>query len=351
MSQALARAERRFVLSEESHEAEWDAFVAARCDGTGYHLWRWRHVFERALGHHTDYLIARDEDRVVGVLPLVTMKSHIFGHFMVSLPFVNYGGVLATEASVARALLAEAARVAQCGDLSHVEFRHRVQHFPDLPAKRHKVGMLMDLAPDAGAAWQRLDRKVRNQIRKAEKSGLTAAIGGPELVGDFYRVFARNMRDLGTPVYARDFFEEVLRQFPERTRVFSVTGAGTPIAAAIGYAYGRTLEVPWASSLKASRGLCPNHLLYWTVIQHAIAEGFAVLDFGRSTPDEGTYHFKRQWGARPEPLCWEYRLFSTKHVPDQSPKNPRFRLAVALWKRLPVTVATFIGPRIVRSIP
>src|SRR5437773_2502794 len=191
--------------------------------------------------------------------------------------------------------------------------------------------------------WEALDRKVRNQVRKAEKSGLICETGGAELLDDFYPIFATNMRDLGTPVYARRFFAEVLAAFPTRTAVFVVRRDRTAVASAIGFRYCDHFEVPWASSLRSYRALCPNNLLYWSAINHAIVSGCHIFDFGRSTPGEGTFHFKEQWGAQPQPLCWEYRLLAGDAIPDQSPKNAKFALAIEIWKRLPLAVANAVG--------
>ena len=177
---------------------------------------------------------------------------------------------------------------------------------PHLPARTHKVGMRLALGADAARAWDGLDRKVRNQVRKAEKSGLTWRRGGVELLDRFYAVFAQNMRDLGTPVYSRRFFEHVLSTFPATSSVCLVDHGDRTVAGAITLSHRDILEVPWASSLREYRSQCPNNLLYWRIIEHAIESGRRSLDFGRSTPNEGTYHFKEQWGARPEPLYWEY---------------------------------------------
>ena len=339
------------LVSDDVSEAEWDAFVDACPDSSGYHLWRWRRVFERTFGHRTVYLAARNHGRIVGVLPAVILRSWIFGRFMVSLPFVNYGGVLSTSDAAARALVDRAARVADDERATHIELRHSVRRFADLPARQHKVAMRMPLAPDEAQAWDQLDRKVRNQIKKAQKNGLTAEVGGPELVHDFFDVFAQNMRDLGTPVHPRRFFHEVFEQFPSRARAVVVRQGAMAVAAAIGYRYRDTFEIPWASSRRSHRALCPNNLLYWRAIQEATAAGCTTFDFGRSTPDEGTFHFKKQWGAEPSPLFWEYRMLTGGLVPDQSPKNPKFRSAIAVWKRLPLPVATWLGPSIMRSIP
>jgi FemAB-related protein (PEP-CTERM system-associated) len=339
------------VTAGAADEGAWEAFVLSRPDASSYHRWRWRLVFEHAFGHETGYLMARADGRVTGVLPLVVFRSALFGRFAVSLPFVNYGGVLAEDEVPARALLERAAALAAEDGLAHVELRHQAARFPELPSKHHKVAMRLPLDADATRAWEALDRKVRNQVRKAEKSDLSVESGGAGLLDDFYSVFARNMRDLGTPVYDRRFFAEVLRQFPDDSRVFLVRHPSGVVAAGISHRYGDTIEVPWASSLKEYRTLAPNNLLYWHIIQFAIENGARVFDFGRSTPNEGTYKFKEQWGAKPSPVCWEYRLLTRDSLPDQSPRNPKFRAAIALWKRLPLPVTTFLGPRLVRSIP
>jgi serine/alanine adding enzyme len=343
---------RRTVTAAGPADREaWDEYVESRPAATGYHRWAWRHVFEDAFGHDSVYLAARDEGGICGILPLVKFRSLLFGRFLVSLPFVNYGGVVADDEEAARALLDAAIAEAGAHGAKHIELRHMARHFPALPVRQHKVQMRLALPATAAAAWQALDNKVRNQVRKAEKCGLTAAAGGLELVDDFYAVFARNMRDLGTPVYTRRLFEALLRHFPADVSVHVVRLGAAPVAAGILVGYRETVENIWASSLREHRALCPNMLLYWAMMQHAIGSGRKVFDFGRSTPDEGTYRFKLQWGARPEPVSWEYWLAPTASVPDQQPGSPKFRLAVAAWKRMPLPLASWLGPRVVRSIP
>jgi len=230
----------------------------------------------------------------------------------------------------------------------HVELRHVGRRFARLPARQHKVAMRLRLER---GMWERLDRKVRNQIRKAQKSGLTVEHGGVELLPDFYTVFARNMRDLGTPVYSRRLFDEVLSTFPDRARLHVVRLRGQPIAAGLTYQTRATVEMPWASSIRDYNDSCPNHLLYWSVIEAAVERGCQLFDFGRSTPGEGTYKFKEQWGAEPLPLHWEYHLTQGSTLPNVSPANARFHLAIELWKKLPLALATRFGPGVVRGIP
>jgi FemAB-related protein (PEP-CTERM system-associated) len=211
--------------------------------------------------------------------------------------------------------------------------------------------MMLRLKASDEAVWNALDRKVRNQVRKAEKSNLTVRSGGVELVDRFYPVFARNMRDLGTPVYSRRLFEEVLRAFPDRAQLHIVRLNGVPVAGGFTYRTPSMVQLPWASSLRAYNTLCPNVLLYWDAIQFAQQSGAATFDMGRSTPNEGTYKFKSQWGAEPVPLHWEYQLMTDGQLPNVSPANPKYQLAIALWQKLPLAVTNSVGPMIVRAIP
>ncbi len=333
--------------------AECDAYVAGHPDATAYHRTEWLGIIARAFRHPTRYLVAHTADRIVGVLPLVLFSNAIFGRFAVSLPYLNYGGVAADGPDAIRALVDAAAAEAVAAGGSHVELRHTARMCPGLEARRHKVAMLLPLEATADKQWQALDRKLRNQVRKGEKSGLDVQVGGVELVPAFYRVFARNMRDLGTPVYDIGFFTEVLSTLGDRARVFVISLGGRPVAASIVHWHRGTIEVPWASAIREFNPLCANVLLYWNMLRFAIDGGLRVFDFGRSTPGEGTFLFKQQWGAEPKELVWEYWLRdgNRRALPDLSPKNPKFSVAIRAWQRLPVPVATAIGPLIVRHIP
>jgi FemAB-related protein (PEP-CTERM system-associated) len=348
---ARAAAPASLQVTADVTESDWDRFVGRHPHASAYHVWKWRRVFERAFGHETLYLAARDHGSIVAVLPLVIFKSRIFGRFGVSLPFVNYGGMLARDHAAAAFLIQRASALADEHRLAHLELRHTARQFPELAARTHKVGMLLRLERDPAKAWESLDRKVRNVVRKAQKSQLTARVGGAELLDRFYGVFAHNMRDLGTPVYSRRFFAEVIAACPDSARVFLVDRGDLTVAGAITLSHRDSIENPWASSLREYRSLAPNMLMYWRMLEHAIETGHATFDFGRSTPDEGTFHFKQQWGAEPTPLHWEYVLANGRMLPNLSPSNPKYRAAIALWQRLPLAVANRLGPHIVRSIP
>jgi len=343
--------EAHLTVSDRIEPAEWDQYVERHPEGSIDHLWRWRDVFSRVFDHQSTYLVARRNGAVGGILPLVHFRSRLFGRFLVSVPFLNYGGVLASDAAAADALIASARDIAKSFGASHVELRHISRQFTDLPSRAHKLKLTRPLPPTPEALWSAVDRKVRNQVRKAQKDGLTAHSGHSELIADFYTVFSRNMRDLGTPVYSRSLFDETARLFSHDLHVYVVRLGHAPVAAAIALRFRDTIIVPWASSLREHRQHCPNMLLYWTMLEHATQMGVATFDFGRSTRGAGTHQFKLQWGATETPLHWEYVLLSKSAVPDHGPTNAKFAAAIAVWQRLPLWVTEAFGPAIVRNIP
>jgi serine/alanine adding enzyme len=340
------------VLVVDSQAKAWDCFVQSAQEATAYHQFKWKTVITESFGHPCHYLGAVDNNgEWQGVLPLVHMRSKLFGNFLVSVPFVNYGGLLYKSDSAASILLEEAERLRRVLGATHVELRHTGRSFEGIQTRLHKVTMFLDLAADMDSQWRAFNAKLRNQIRKAEKSGLQFVAGHLELLDGFYAVFARNMRDLGTPVYSKSFFRNILETFPDSTSIFAVYHETRMIAAGIGFWFRKTLEIPWASSISDYKMLCPNNMLYWEAIRFAIRNGLARLDFGRSTPNEGTYNFKKRWGAKPVQLYWQYLTDNRNRMPDLSLSNPRYQAAIRIWQRLPLPATRVLGPMIVRNIP
>ncbi len=341
------------IAVDECRREEWEPFIEGHPQATSCHLWGWREVIERTFGHRATYLLARRSGdgggEVLGALPLVRMRSALFGRFVSSMPYLNYGGFLASDPAVEEALLARAVEIAGSERARSIELRHVERRSCPAEVKQHKVTMLVDLTGNDDAQWKTFDPKLRNQIRKPTREGLTADPEGR--IEDFYAVFARNMRDLGTPVYPRSFFENIRRVFPEKSRIITVRKGDQVMAAGFLFGFREKLEIPWASSVREFNSLCPNNLLYWESIRFGIRSGYRVLDMGRSTPGEGTYRFKEQWGAKPVALHWQYWLRPGQTLPDRSPKNEKFGLAIRIWQKLPLSVAGFLGPRIARGIP
>jgi FemAB-related protein (PEP-CTERM system-associated) len=340
------------VLHSEIGDKTWDRFVEQHPRATVAHLAGWRRVIGEAYGHQTVGLVAEDDGEVAGLLPLVLIRSRLFGRRLVSMPFLDYGGILAEPGSRAEQALLGAAR-----GLARARGAHslglRQFHPSGLPvtAGHDRLTVLLALE-DEDRVWRALPSERRNRIRKGEKLGLGAAWGGAELLDDFYRVFAVNMRDLGSPVHSRRFFELIVQTLPDVARVLVVRDAGQrAVGAAVCLFFRDTLMVPWVSSLREAFALCPNFVLYWEVIRAGCRQGVRTLDLGRSFRNAGTFEFKRQWGGEPYPLPWVFEDLAPGGAPSVDRDASRFRPAVEAWKRLPVPVANAVGPWIRRQVP
>jgi FemAB-related protein (PEP-CTERM system-associated) len=330
---------------------EWDAFARAQPGWTHFHQHRWKDVFEEVFGHECIYLSARDGlGQLAAILPLVRVKSLVFGHYLVSVPFVNYGGPLGTDEGIG-AVTAHACRLATEDGVTLLELRSRVPLPLELPVSHRKITVVLDLPDgrDPAPLWQALGSKLRAQVKRPQKEGLEIRFG-PDEVGPFFRIFSRHMRDLGTPTQPRALFEALPRHFGESVWFGCAYLGNEPTAAGCGFRWGNEFEMTWASSLAAYKLLAPNMLLYWAFMERAIREGVKIFNFGRCTPGAGTHHFKRQWGSRDEPLWW-YQHSAAGVAATPSPDAGAYAWAAKAWKRMPLALATAVGPRIVRLIP
>ena len=342
----------RIGPASKADRGAWNAYVDSSPHSEIYHQYDWRDIFESAFRNDTHYLLARDADgSVCGLLPLVHLNSRLFGSFLVSVPCFNYCGILAESNHVAALLAHAAADLAQKIGADHVELRHRDQVELDRPFRDDKVSMQLELPDNVNDLWGSLSSKLRAQIRRPQKEGAVCIDGGIELIDGFYEVFSRNMRDLGTPVFPKALFCQMCERFPDSSRLFVVMLGEKPVAAGITLGHREMLEIPSASSLREFNRYSVNMLLYWSVLKHGIERDYKCFDFGRSSRASGTYRFKKQWGAQPKPLHWHYCLSNDRELPRLNPDNPKYHLATRIWRRLPLPVANFFGPRIVRHLP
>ncbi len=389
-------------LYQDSDRKGWDEFVINHPNGTLYHLSKWKDVVENAYGHNTYYLIALNEDtkpennspnprsrenfhsrsphfqqKIVGILPLVHLKHFLFGNKLISMPFFDMGGVLADNREVEQILLTEAVKLAEQLGANSIELRQTYQisygssdNSEESPTNKsevinnspftinnysigirsHKVRMLLELPESSEALMKSFKSKLRSQIRKPIKEGLIAKIGGLELLNDFYEAFAINMRDLGSPVHSKNLMKNVLVEFGNNARIIIVYLNNESLACSLVVGFKDLLANPWASALRKYSRLAPNMLLYWTMLEYACDNGYKYFDFGRSTPGEGTYKFKAQWGARPLQLYWHYMLREPQIIDDEESEKTRFEKFIGIWQRLPVPVTKVLGPVIRKNI-
>lgn len=327
----------------------WDAFVRSRPGWTHPHLYGWRRIIEDVLGHECLYLAAvADDGELRGVLPLVRVRSLVFGHYLVSMPFLNYGGPLGDEVAV-EALAREAAARAAGEGVDLLELRSRRPLTLPLEVSRRKIAVLLDLPDEPSVLWDALESKVRSQVRRPGKEGIEMRFG-PDQLDPFYEVFAHHMRDLGTPVLPRALFEAVLVEFGADVWLGCAYHEGRPVACGAGFRWDSEFEMTWASALWDYSRMAPNMLVYWSFMERAIEEGLSLFNFGRCTPDSGTHRFKRQWGTRDEQLWW-YQQSRDGLGATPSPEDDTWAWGPRVWSKLPVPVATALGPRIVKYIP
>lgn len=330
---------------------------ACAAQACGEHDPAWLDVLREAMHHDTSLLIAWKDAQPVGALPLALTRSPLFGRHLVSLPYVNRAGLLSREPAVGEALIDRAIRLAEQYDARYLELRHHGEAFVSSQfthTRSKKVRMVMGLPASEDALWSSLKAKVRNQVRKGEQAGLRVHFGGAALLGGFYGVFATNMRDLGTPVYPRKLFAAMLEHLDGRCEVALVTLESVPIAGAVlvhdSVGETQTTQVPSASCLRQFNDLCANMWMYHKLLERAVALGSSAFDFGRSSEGSGTYRFKKQWGAMPQPTPWQVHLRKGS-LDAARPDNPRNQKRIERWQKLPVWVTRVVGPQIVRGIP
>jgi FemAB-related protein (PEP-CTERM system-associated) len=348
----------RIVRSSEVDKS-WDRFVERHAAPTVGHLSGWGRIVHRAYGHEPVYLTAEDGGEIVGILPLVMIRSRLFGRRLVSMPFLDYGGVLAEPDRGAEVQLVDAA-LAVARELGAVTLGLRQFEPTPLPypTAEDRVTMLLKLTDEA-SVWKALPSERRNRVRKGDRSGLTAHWCGAEALDEFYTVFAVNMRDLGSPVHGRAYFQAMLEELPGTARLLIVRGpAGRAqrstahaLGAAICLFFRDSIMVPWVSSLREAFALCPNFVLYWEVIRFGCRNGYRVLDLGRSFRSAGTFEFKRQWGAEPHVLPWVFVDLVPGAAPSVERDRRRFERMIELWKHVPVPIANAVGPWIRRQAP
>jgi len=330
----------------------WDEFTARHVHASPFHLIAWKQAIESIFGYRPLYQVALEGGEVRGVLPLFLVETLLTGKILLSTPFAVYGGILAVTEEAREALRHRALELSRELEVEYLELRNA---YPEqcLGFDRidRYVTFTQDLGPaDAEALLDALPKKARNMARKALKYGYTTRRAGPRLE-EFYRLLAASYRRLGTPVFPPRFFAAILEHFGERVDVREVVLEEKVVAASLNFLFRGEMHTYYAASDPAYLAMAPNNYMYFDHLLWAGANGFHRFDFGRSKLDTGTYEFKRHWGASMRPLPYEVHLVKRKDLPNFSPKNPKFELAIRLWRKLPLPVTKLLGPALVRWFP
>jgi len=343
---------KKYHITEVSNEMEdaWNQYINRHPASNTYHSFYFKNIIEQSFGHKAYYFAAFNENQtIVGIFPVIHTKSKLFGSYMTSVPYFNYGGPLSNNKAIDQQLIQFANRYAIKFGVSHIELRESTER-NDLPCKSDKMSLFLTLPDSSEQLWQNIGTKVRAQVKKGLKNKFKFKIGKHELLEDFYRVFSINMRDLGTPVYSKSFFYTILSS-PLDAILAVQYHQGMPVSCAFLIAHKNCLEIPWASTLCKANKLDSNMVLYWNILEYACNKGYDFFDFGRSSKDASTFKFKTQWGAEAAQLYWHYLLPDSQALPNLNPNNPKFKFLIWCWKKLPLFIANTFGPLLARSLP
>jgi len=331
-----------------AREAQWDAFVNDCPNATFFHLSGWKQVIELAFGHDTYYLLAESEGEICGVLPLVHINSHLFGNALISTPFCVYGGVASEDAEASEKLELAACELAEELRVDYLEFRNRKARHPDWPTKQLYVAFRKTMESEPDANMLAIPRKQRAMVRKGIKAGLQGDFD--HSIKDFYSAFSKSVRSLGTPVYSRFYFECLQEVFEDKCDILTVTHNGELVSSVMNFYFRDEVLPYYGGGTPLARHIKGNDFMYWELMRHSCEDGMKVFDFGRSKKGTGSYSFKKNWGFEPSPLYYEYYLVNAKQIPDVSPMNPKYKLFINAWKRLPLSVTQVIGPLLARNL-
>lgn len=329
--------------------ARWDAFVTASPQASFFHRAGWKEVLERAFGHRAYFLYAERAGVIEGVLPLGHVRSRLFGHYLSSTPFCVVGGVAASTPAAASALEAKAEALARELGVDYLEYRNRSPHHPEWPRKDELyVNFRKEIHPDPEVNLAAIPRKQRAVVRKGIDAGLRSEVDSG--VERFYDAYSRSVHTLGTPVFAKKYFEILQEVFGENCEILTVTLNGRVISSVLSFYFRDEVLPYYGGGGDAAREVKGNDFMYWELMRRAAERGIRIFDYGRSKVGTGSYSFKKNWGFRPEPLHYEYRLIKAAAVPDVNPLNPKYRLFISLWKRLPLAMTRLIGPHLVKNL-
>jgi len=330
-------------------EHEWDDFVHRAGSGTFFHLSGWKDVIEGAFGHKTYYLQARRAGIVAGVLPLTHIKSFLFGNSIISNAFCVYGGPLANDSETEAALRREAVTLMERVGATSLEFRMRAGSLNDWTSKNDVyVTFRKDLLPNIEDNLKAIPRKQRAMIRKGIHEGLRSEID--DNVDRLHRVYSESVRNLGTPVFPRRYFQLLQEKFRDSCDIVTVLYSGQAIASVLNFYFREEVLPYYGGGTPLARRLAGNDFLYWEVMRRACARGCSIFDFGRSKTGTGAYAFKKNWGFEPSALHYQYKIARGHEMPNVNPLNPTYRVLIDLWKCLPLAVAGIVGPPIARNL-
>jgi serine/alanine adding enzyme len=329
---------------------DWESYVLKHKNGSFWHSNSWMNTLENVFNYDNVSIIALKGEEVVGVLPLFITNNLTGGSYLISAPFANYAGVISNNIEIAQGLVFKAEQLSKEHKVKYVELRNQYEH-NDLLKQDGFVTMILDLRGGIESVWKsKLKPKTRNQVRKAQKNGLTVH-EGINYLEEFYSIYAITISKLGTPIFPIKMFKHLLEELKDSLKIFVVKYEGKIIGGLVFIIYGNTCYIPYASTLRNYNHFSTNNILYWNAIEFAIKKGVDFFDFGRSTINTGTFFFKKQWGADQVDLYYQYVINNPDNIPIATATNNKYKLAISVWKILPVFLTRKISSTLVKYLP
>jgi len=334
---------------DSSSIKHWDEFVENTSSATFFHKAGWKEVIEKAFGHDTYFLYTEHNGKITGILPLVHIKSFLFGNSLSSCAFCVYGGIIANDEQSYTELDKKACELAEELAVDHLEMRNRTQITPERPYKELYVTFRKELAADEEKNMLAIPRKQRAVIRKGIKAGLVSEID--QGIDRFYQAYSESVRNLGTPVFSKKYFVILKDVFKDQCEILTIVDKkGLLIASVMSFYFKNEVSPYYGGGTAHARSVQGNDFMYWEVMRRAVAKEIKIFDYGRSKEGTGSYRFKKHWGFEPKPLYYEFHLVKSDSIPDINPLNPKYQVFIAAWKRLPLSVSQIVGPWLAKDL-
>lgn len=338
----------KIKVLEGQHRKAWNQAVADLPEATFFHLVEWQEVIAGSYGFTPYYLYAEDCTGICGILPLYHVRIPLLGSSLMSSPLGVYGGAIATSTDIQTQL--EDVAVEQAKELSvgHLELRNVKRQREGWAVNEAYSSFQRELYADEEANLLAIPRKQRAEVRKGIKAELSTRVHRD--VDGFFQLYARSVRDLGSPIYPKRYFQLLLDIFSKNCGIHTVYKADQPLTTVMNFYFKDTVLPYYGGGVADARNYSAFPFMYWELMRMSAQQGYRNFDFGRSLKGSGAFSFKKNFGFKAHPLNYQYQLISAKHISGADPDNSAHKMLSRLWRHLPLSVANRLGPLVSRMI-
>ena len=336
----------KLLSDNELHS--WNNYLGSNPLSSFCHRSEWKSILETAYGLTTHYMYAEENGDIIGILPLAEVKSLFFGHTLISTPFCVYGGACSNTSDVSNSLTSEAVKLAKDLNVDYLELRNISTNQDDWPYKDFYYTFQKEIAPDTDTNLKAIPRKQRAMVRKGINNNLQSVVDNN--TDRFYDIYSTSVRNLGTPVYPKRYFNTLKKTFGDACEILTITKDDKAISSVLSFYSNGTVMPYYGGGLPEARQLKAYDFMYWELMRRSCEKNICHFDFGRSIEGTGSYSFKKNWGFEPKKLYYHQQLVRAKQTPDFNPMNSKYSAYIKIWQKLPLPVANLIGPLISRNL-